>query len=126
VTARKPGNCPAPRYRAEECAAISFQFICNVDADCQGVKKCCSNGCAGACVRPTTTQTQVTSSATCPVPTLTLEQCKFVKFASCENNTGCNGNHICCNNGCGKTCMEPAVKVAAAATTCAASKYYFL
>lgn len=42
----KPGICPKPTLRG-----ICLQGCVN-DSSCQGIKKCCSNGCSKTCQTP--------------------------------------------------------------------------
>ncbi|KAM9577570.1 anosmin-1 [Trichechus inunguis] len=48
----KQGDCPAPE-RASGFAAACVES-CEVDSECSGVKKCCSNGCGHTCQVPKT------------------------------------------------------------------------
>uniref|UniRef100_A0A8C9GLS7 WAP four-disulfide core domain protein 5 n=1 Tax=Piliocolobus tephrosceles TaxID=591936 RepID=A0A8C9GLS7_9PRIM len=43
----KQGDCPAPE-KASGFAAACVES-CEVDNECSGVKKCCSNGCGHTC-----------------------------------------------------------------------------
>ncbi|XP_016063056.1 PREDICTED: anosmin-1 [Miniopterus natalensis] len=52
VLAVKQGDCPAPE-RASGFAAACVES-CEVDSECSGVKKCCSNGCGHTCQVPKT------------------------------------------------------------------------
>lgn len=46
----KQGDCPAPE-KASGFAAACVES-CEEDAECSGVKKCCSNGCGHTCQLP--------------------------------------------------------------------------
>uniref|UniRef100_A0A8C8YUF3 WAP domain-containing protein n=1 Tax=Prolemur simus TaxID=1328070 RepID=A0A8C8YUF3_PROSS len=48
----KQGDCPAPE-KASGFAAACVES-CEVDNECSGVKKCCSNGCGHTCQVPKT------------------------------------------------------------------------
>ena len=52
VLAVKQGDCPAPE-KASGFAAACVES-CEVDTECSGVKKCCSNGCGHTCQVPKT------------------------------------------------------------------------
>ncbi|XP_053529417.1 anosmin-1 isoform X2 [Artibeus jamaicensis] len=52
VLAVKQGDCPAPE-KASGFAAACVES-CEVDNECSGVKKCCSNGCGHTCQVPKT------------------------------------------------------------------------
>ncbi|KAM5197286.1 anosmin-1 isoform 1-T1 [Hipposideros larvatus] len=52
VLSVKQGDCPAPE-KASGFAAACVES-CEVDSECSGVKKCCSNGCGHTCQVPKT------------------------------------------------------------------------
>ncbi|KAM8752352.1 anosmin-1 [Rhynchonycteris naso] len=52
VLSVKQGDCPAPE-RASGFAAACVES-CELDGECSGVKKCCSNGCGHTCQMPKT------------------------------------------------------------------------
>ncbi|KAM7041360.1 anosmin-1-like [Molossus nigricans] len=52
VLAVKQGDCPAPE-KASGFAAACVES-CEVDSECSGIKKCCSNGCGHTCQVPKT------------------------------------------------------------------------
>ncbi|XP_039708163.1 anosmin-1 isoform X2 [Pteropus medius] len=52
VLSVRQGDCPAPE-RASGFAAACVES-CDVDSECSGVKKCCSNGCGHTCQVPKT------------------------------------------------------------------------
>ena len=44
----KPHYCPAISEVPESCVDAASE--CSVDTDCNGLKKCCANGCVRICV----------------------------------------------------------------------------
>ncbi|XP_067303180.1 WAP four-disulfide core domain protein 3-like [Pseudorasbora parva] len=44
----------------------------------------------------------------CPVRHYTSEECTWIRFVSCTDDSDCAKNEKCCSNGCGLQCMAPA------------------
>ncbi|XP_043542001.1 waprin-Phi1-like, partial [Chiloscyllium plagiosum] len=89
----KPGSCPAKPTRVGLCAEL-----CTGDSDCEGNKKCCSNGCGHVCVSP-----RKGKPGSCPQKSVGVRLCGEI----CAVDSDCPGNQKCCENGCGHSCITP-------------------
>nr|XP_006822461.1 PREDICTED: neurogenic locus notch homolog protein 1-like [Saccoglossus kowalevskii] len=95
----KPGECPVV---ADGVVGTCAEY-CSNDGDCGGDHKCCSNGCGRTCVAPARVR-PVEKKGECPV----VEEGTFgICSDYCSNDGDCGGDHKCCSNGCGHTCVAP-------------------
>ncbi|KAG1962091.1 WAP four-disulfide core domain protein [Pimephales promelas] len=75
--------------------------LCADDSECPNNEKCCGTACGGTwCTAPVTVNPGV-----CPGTRYGAEECTWIKFASCADDSECANNEKCCNNGCGLQCM---------------------
>ncbi|XP_070554198.1 balbiani ring protein 3-like isoform X2 [Ptychodera flava] len=102
----KPGLCPVPGESIGACVEE-----CSNDEECDGDKKCCSNGCGHVCISPVGYKIQengfvglLPKAGLCPViPEGTAGSCAI----DCISDQECNDTRKCCSNGCGRTCTVP-------------------
>ncbi|XP_070544252.1 SCO-spondin-like [Ptychodera flava] len=98
----KSGKCPnTTPYSWNFHVCISH---CNVDIDCPGDNKCCSNGCGHQCVPPM----NPTKVGICPI-NQGRQMCDQSRKSFCTQDSDCMGNKKCCNTGCGLECVVPDV-----------------
>ena len=108
----RPGECPSP---PEGAAGICLE-MCNVDTNCPGDLKCCSNGCGHVCTNPVTL-TALPQPKPQPVirldparPGVCLPTTLWGRRGSCGNrcdgDKDCPGILKCCSNGCGRQCAR--------------------
>ncbi|XP_067303181.1 prestalk protein-like [Pseudorasbora parva] len=102
ATAENPGVCPSRLYSAEECARISF-VSCVDDSNCAKNEKCCSNGCGPQCMAPAIAE----HPGVCPSSRYSADECAWISFVTCADDSDCAMNEKCCSNGCGPQCMAP-------------------
>uniref|UniRef100_A0A3B3ZGS0 WAP domain-containing protein n=1 Tax=Periophthalmus magnuspinnatus TaxID=409849 RepID=A0A3B3ZGS0_9GOBI len=87
----KPGFCLKPRT---DIVCTSCGNQCSRDSDCEGILKCCFNGCGRVC-GPKTKQ------GLCPSP-------GAAGICACSDDSQCPKNLKCCYSGCGLQCVPPA------------------
>jgi len=104
---QKPGSCPAVP-QGLMCALVFDPNQCTNDDACPGDKKCCSNGCANACVdvaQPSPPAPTV-KPGNCPVRRSDLACAMVFDPNSCRNDDACPGDQKCCSNGCSRYCVD--------------------
>ncbi|KAJ0036908.1 hypothetical protein NQD34_005585 [Periophthalmus magnuspinnatus] len=98
----KPGVCPKPRTDIHTEAGCLDQ--CSTDSECQGNRKCCSDGCGHVCEKPIGGP-KPKKLGLCPGPSRFGECVK-----NCTFDEDCKEDDKCCSNGCGHTCQRPVIK----------------
>ncbi|XP_078349655.1 thyroglobulin-like isoform X1 [Oculina patagonica] len=94
--ALKPGFCPA--MQTDQFRLCSEE--CQIDDDCAGNQKCCSNGCGHVCTAPEYKE----KPGHCPAVDIHhVGLCT----SKCSSDRDCQGDQKCCSNGCGRTCSAP-------------------
>lgn len=73
---------------------------CFADSDCQGVKKCCSNGCGRTCQTPSFVR-----EGECPSNEGVVGICA-INENSCLDDEQCDAGHKCCARGCNNECVR--------------------
>ena len=61
-----------------------------------------------ACLIETLFPTVVVKPGTCPSMESMMGSCAEM----CDSDSSCEGEHKCCSNGCGRSCMAPAGNLA--------------
>ncbi|XP_054837312.1 WAP four-disulfide core domain protein 3-like isoform X2 [Eublepharis macularius] len=88
----KPGRCPTPEGPG------TCVHGCSSDYSCDGIQKCCSNGCGQVCIDP------VFPGKPGRCPTL---KGAGICVEDCSSDDSCDGSQKCCSNGCGHVCLDP-------------------
>ncbi|XP_067302791.1 WAP four-disulfide core domain protein 2-like isoform X2 [Pseudorasbora parva] len=60
------------------------------------------------CLSSTEAATGLNTGGWCPRGRYTEEECTWIRFVSCADDSDCAKNEKCCYNGCGLQCMAPA------------------
>ncbi|XP_077070220.1 papilin-like isoform X5 [Siphateles boraxobius] len=111
----KPGLCPRTNYEEVRCI-MKGKELCADDSECPKNLKCCSTACGGRqCMAPVTVKPGV-----CPSTKYKAEECAWIRFVSCADDSDCVKNEKCCSNGCGLQCMAP---VSVKPGVCPSTKY---
>ncbi|XP_077983615.1 uncharacterized protein LOC144438460 [Glandiceps talaboti] len=98
---QKAGTCPA----VQETATGTCDEDCSYDEQCDGNKKCCSNGCGRACIEPDFEVIGPQQKAgQCPATPIDISG---ICVQECSNDEECDDAKKCCSNGCGNVCVEP-------------------
>ncbi|KAG1962197.1 tissue factor pathway inhibitor, partial [Pimephales promelas] len=101
----KPGVCPKTNSEIR-CIRKDYE-LCADDSECPDNQKCCGTPCGGTrCMAPVTVNPGV-----CPGTRYGPEECTWIKFVSCADDSDCAKNQKCCNNGCGLQCMAAVTDV---------------
>ncbi|XP_067303562.1 whey acidic protein-like [Pseudorasbora parva] len=69
--------------------------------------------CLSGCLSSTEAATGLNTAGNpgvCPRRIYTAEECKWIRFVSCTDDSECANNEKCCSNGCGLQCMAPATE----------------
>ncbi|XP_022255570.1 balbiani ring protein 3-like [Limulus polyphemus] len=94
----KEGSCPVVEsWEVGNCAEE-----CQVDSDCSGPQKCCTNGCAAHVCRDPAGTTGKPGQCPYLVPQ-SLGSCEY----ECTSDYDCEDTKKCCTNGCGTQCLVP-------------------
>ncbi|KAG1962196.1 WAP four-disulfide core domain protein, partial [Pimephales promelas] len=102
----KPGVCPKTNAELVLCIRKDDE-LCADDSECPKNQKCCGTPCGGTrCTAPVTVNPGV-----CPGTRYGPEECTWIKFVSCADDSECANNQKCCNNGCGLQCMAAVTDV---------------
>uniref|UniRef100_A0A3B3ZGN5 WAP domain-containing protein n=1 Tax=Periophthalmus magnuspinnatus TaxID=409849 RepID=A0A3B3ZGN5_9GOBI len=92
VPSEKPGFCPKPKRNFLDPICLSQ---CSRDNDCDGILKCCFDGCGHVCKWPT---------GLCPSPG-DYGICDH----ACSSDQDCKGDDKCCPTTCGTICEPPVI-----------------
>ncbi|XP_076455322.1 antileukoproteinase-like [Babylonia areolata] len=96
----KPGACPKPSGMAGICV-FDPNVNCLYDSECDGDKKCCSEGCGKVCKDPV----QLAHAGECPAPTSEIGICVLLPN-SCSTDGDCASTEKCCSEGCNRICKK--------------------
>ena len=104
IPIRKKGHCPKP-WKGLDGICDRRGDMCSNDDDCNGVGKCCFNGCQKDCIDPVPED----KPGECPSPWKGQDGICDRRGDMCSVDIDCDASEKCCFNGCQRDCVKPGI-----------------